>query len=226
MTVRERRNKILRIMKKLLRKYGRKEPPAGDTLLDRILLYLLYYGGSATAARRVLKAFREDYVDLNEVRVAGLAELGTLFEECGVSPTVALLVKRFFRQIFADRGNFNLDFLQDASSEQLRKYLVRTESLPTHAVSYVIASSRGALALPVEENTLRTAKRLALVERNSDLTRGEQILRRAVPKKKYLDFYFLLLEHSRKVCLTEPLCTRCVLISECESPRAKAAAKC
>jgi endonuclease III len=222
MTVREKRNKILRIMKKLLRKYGRKEPPSADALLDRILLYLLYYGGNATAARRVLKALREKYVDLNEVRVTGLAELGALFEECGASATATPLVKRFLRQIFADRGNFNLDFLQDTSSEQLRKYLVRTGSLPPHAVSYVIASTRGSAFLPVEENTFRLARKLSLVEKDSDLTRCEQVLRRTVPKKKYLEFYFLVLEHGKKICRTEPLCSRCVLLSECGSPRAKA----
>jgi len=222
MTAAQKRNKVLRVMNKLQRNYGRREPPSEEALMERVLLYLLYYGGGATAARRALKALQEQFVDLNEVRVSGLAELGALFGDCGISPTVAPLVKQFLRQIFANRGTLDLNFLRDASGEQMRKYFARINALPQHGINYVVASTRDILLIPVDENALRIAKNLSLVEQGADVARGEHVLKRLVPKKKYFDFYFLLLEHSRKICGAKPHCSRCVLLSECNSSAAKA----
>ena len=204
-------------MKKLRAGYKIKAPPSEGSFIDRILLYLLYRGGNATSARQALKTLHEEYVDLNEIRVAGLAELGTTLEQCRIPLSAAPLIRRFLRQTFADRGTFNLDFLADLSADQMRRYLIRTESLPSDAISYLIASQCGAPALPVEENTLRVAKRLSLVSHDSDAARCEQVLKRNIPKKNYLEFYLLVLEHGKKVCGPKPLCGRCVLAPECQS---------
>ena len=90
-------SKLLKILEE---RYGKKPKPPNWDIVDTLLFYTIYYVSGVTAARRALKAIREEYVDLNEFRVSSLSEIRGTLSRASCNEQVAYQLRGILRQIY------------------------------------------------------------------------------------------------------------------------------
>ncbi len=86
----------------------------------------------------------------------------------------------------------------------------------------ILSSAFGkAEGIAVDTHVRRLAQRLGLSE-SKDPAKIERDLMNKVPRKDWLDFNYLLVDHGRKICAARrPACSRCILRGLCPSAGAK-----
>ena len=96
--------------------------------------------------------------------------------------------------------------------------LIRLPGVARKTANIVLSSGYGiAEGIAVDTHVRRLAGRLGL-SRRSDPEKIEQDLLKLVPRKDWLDFNYMLVNHGRKVCQArKPLCPECRLQELCPS---------
>ncbi len=209
----------------LEQRYGKKPRPPGWSLVETLLFYVIYYSSGVTAARRAFKAFREEYVNLNEVRVSTLSEIRATLRMAGASDKTAVQLRGMLKQIFASENVVSLAGLHGVPADQVKRYLSRLDVLPVHAIDYLLLVKWDYPILPVDRQVARMASRLGLTGANTREVRAQKTLMRKVNSNSYYDFYTLFLEHASKVCTDKPRCDRCVVAKYCKHGRSHSGVK-
>ena len=211
---------ICKLLDTLGRRYGEKPRPANRSLMELAIFYLVYYRSGVTAARRVLKALHEEYVDLNELRVSTLSEIRATLARCAANQEVAHDLRSVLRQVFASENTISFESVEKLTADMAKRYLSRIERLPAHAVDYMLLTWWKSPVLPMDPQVARAAARMGLVDQAEDLAQVQKSLMKLVQADSYFDFYTLLLEHAGKVCGEKPHCERCVLLKSCRTGKA------
>ncbi len=96
--------------------------------------------------------------------------------------------------------------------------LLKLPGVARKTANIVLSSAfKKAEGIAVDTHVRRLTERLGL-SREKDPVRIEKDLMALVPKKDWLDFNYMLVNHGRKVCQSrKPLCLSCVISSLCPS---------
>lgn len=206
--------KYLRLMEK---KLGRPYNPHRKPLMDQLVFFHLYCFGGSTKGKKVLRAFREEYVDWNEVRVSPLGQLGETISESGITPEVARTVKSFLNEIYNEHNSLEIEFLREDTQENYRKHFNRVNSLAPGAVQFLMLVNKDYNAVPPEQPVKRVSERLGLVTANSTKGKLNKTFRSIIPEKEALRFFLLAIEHGRTICTPEsPKCKTCPMEKDCD----------
>ena len=206
-------SKLLKILEE---RYGKKPKPPNWDIVDTLLFYTIYYVSGVTAARRALKAIREEYVDLNEFRVSSLSEIRGTLSRASCNEQVAYQLRGILRQIYIRENVVSLMSLKNLPPEQVKRFLSRFDHVPMHAIDYLLLIRWNYPVLPVDSHVARLTSRLGLVAAKSSPTQTQKSLSRNIKSNLYFDFYTLFLEHASKVCTAKARCDRCVLLKYCK----------
>jgi endonuclease III len=205
-----------KIIAQLRGKYGKKPRPPSWETVEMLLFYLVYYHSGVTAARRVVKALREEYIDLNEVRVSSLNEIRGSLGKSGAEESLASQLRTVLKDIFMRENFVSLATIDALPPDQVKRYMSRLESVPGHAVDYLLLVQRNFPVLPVDKQVAVMAARLGLVTAGAGEAQAQKALMRKVDAKSYFEFYSLCLEHATKICGSEPRCAQCILRRQCK----------
>src|SRR5207302_409743 len=161
------------------------------------------------------------FYDWNEVRVTSTLEIvealdGTLSE----AEARAQRIVDFLQEIFETTYSFDLEplleVLQKKGIKQASKQLLRYQAANDYAVSWVMQHSLGEHTLPLDSSSLRTLKRMGIVEGELDLDGVRASLEHQVPKAKGMQFVDLLSVLSETHCHeAQPRCNGCPMKSVC-----------
>jgi endonuclease III len=215
----------LNLIKILEKRYGKKPPLPSWGFMETLLFYIIYYTSGITAARRTFKIIREEYVDLNEVRVSSLNEIRNTLRKANANEQVAYQLRSMLKQIFRIENAITLAGMEELPPDQVKRYFSRLEHLPAHAVDYLLLVKCKHPVLPVDGQVSRMAKRLGLVPVGTRVAQAQRTLMRNMNSDMYYDFYTLFLEHATKVCTARARCSRCVLLKQCKHGKAASGKK-
>ncbi|UCD54739.1 MAG: endonuclease III [Candidatus Omnitrophota bacterium] len=98
--------------------------------------------------------------------------------------------------------------------------LISLPGVARKTANIVLSSSfRKAEGIAVDTHVKRLSGRIGL-SRQKDPNKIEKDLMEIVPRKDWLDFSYLLVDHGRKICMArKPLCPECVIKHLCPSAR-------
>lgn len=96
--------------------------------------------------------------------------------------------------------------------------LITLPGVARKTANIVLSSSfKKAEGIAVDTHVKRLSERLDL-SKEKDPNKIEQDLMKIVPRKEWLDFNFLLVEHGRNICQArKPLCPQCIIRHLCPS---------
>ena len=226
MAIREKAKKLEQTLRTLEKKYSRTVLPEGDTLLEKFVFYLLFYGNHVTNAKKAVKALTDPDVfgDWNEVRVATVRELeDTLTEHRVEQPSVfAARLKKFLQYVFEELDDTALESVATLKPEKAKKFLAQLEGLPPWAPTYLLCALDMESMVPWDPHTERVAQRLRIVDPAAPLAQRKKVLRAALqsvgePDEDPLRLHHLFVEHGKKTCHEEdPKCLKCPLADDCD----------
>lgn len=214
--------KVRKINEALETFYGQRKKTKKFDPLEKLLMGMLSYCSSEKEALKAYENLQKEFVDLNEVRVTTLYEIEEAIKGADPQRNKALLLRRVLNDIFAVRSAIDLDFLRDYRPAKGRKFLQSIGGLDEKTINDVLLVCQDSYELPRNEDLIRVAKRIGIIDKNAAIDDAYAELKGIVPKNLVYSFTQLMVEHGQKMC-TEHNCAdrKCPLRELCDTYRAK-----
>jgi endonuclease-3 len=200
-----------------LRKNYSVSDPVERPVLEQMIYALLREGATCEEADAAIGRLKNQFFDWNEVRVSSEHEL---VEALAGLPDAAIRAERIIsllQEVFESTYSFDLESLHKKGLKQAAKQIGRYQAANDFTVAWVTQQSLGGQAIPIDSPTLRTVRRLGLVD--SDAMDSEAVranLEHQVPKAKAPLFSELISLIARDYCWEDsPNCSECPLRGEC-----------
>jgi len=210
---------------RLLKEYGDRPWHPRDTvatLVNTILSQNTNDVNRDTAFERLKERFprRTDEGEVapswEHVRDAPEEEVIEAIRPAGLGPTKAPRIQGALRTITEQEGEITLDFLQDMSTEEARRWLTDLPGVGPKTAAIVLCFALGKPAFPVDTHVHRVTSRLGLIPEGTSREKAHDILEEIVPEELYYTFHLNLIAHGRAIChARDPECERCVLRETC-----------
>lgn len=206
-------------------------PPEPDKrpILEEVLYAICREGVPSTAADGAFQRLREQFFDLNEIRVSTIQEVTDALEPLPAAGDRAKRIVDFLQEHFERTYSFTLDDLEKKGLKQAAKQLARykDKGVTDFVVAWVTQRSLGGHAVPLDEPTLRVLRRLGVIEDEiDDLEAVRGSVEHYIPKAKGYEFTEELIQHATTLCTeNNPQCPICPLKSDCPTGQERLAKK-
>jgi endonuclease III len=207
-------------------------PPEADRpVLDEVLYAILREGATTEQANIAFAKLREEFFDLNEVRVSSVPEVGDAIHGLRDGGVKSQRIVELLQEIFEQLYSFDLGDIAKKGVKQAAKQLARYKSGVTDfTVAWVTQRSLGGHAIPLDHPTIRVLQRLGILD--ADVDELESIrgsLEHYIPKANGPDFTDRMAVFADTICTEDrPHCDTCALKADCpfgQEVLAKAKAK-
>jgi endonuclease III len=210
------KQRLLNQLSALARK-GAEAETNGRPVLEEFIYALCRENATAELADQAFTTLRERFFDWNEVRVSSQRELEEAFEGLPDAQLRAERLVAFLQEVFETTFSFDLDGLQKKGLKQAAKQLTRYQAANDYACAWVTQRSLGGHAIPIDPPTLRTVRRMGLLEGDlEDLEAARSSLEHLIAKSRGPQVTDLLSDLADQHCWEdEPNCPACPMAGEC-----------
>jgi endonuclease III len=201
----------------LKRRYKPKSDPNASRLsvLKAVVYGICHEDTTREQANQALSRFEDEFFDWNELRVSGVDEIQETLAGIPGADERAKRIRRFLRQLFNRTYGFTLDALAKKPLKEALKVLQTYDAFASdYVTATVIQQALGGHAIPIDKAAHRVLERVGISE--SEVHALRNVLERAVPKNRGVEFLDLIEDVANDVCHeTAPECPRCELRKVC-----------
>jgi len=138
---------------------------------------------SAKQAQRAIEAIRDEFVDLNEVRVAPLRDIvAVVGKDYPQIQRRAQMLTSALGAIYSRKSQMSAQYMAAMPKKQLRKHLEQI-GLDPYAAAAVVLLAFGGHAIPVDDTLVETLKMNDMVHPDADLPDVQGFLERVISLK-------------------------------------------
>jgi endonuclease-3 len=214
--VADRRRRVRTIHRRLKRRFGPLEPPRRTDPLEELILTVLSQHTSDLNAGRAFEALRAKYPKWEQVVRARPTAVADAIRSGGLADTKAPRIQAILRTVFDRGGSFDLSSMQDASDDEIRRYLTSLPGVGPKTAAVVLAFSFGRSAMPVDTHVHRVSTRLGLIPPKTTADKADRILHELVPAAIRVELHVGLITLGREICKAgRPRCEECPLNDIC-----------
>ncbi|HEV3146918.1 MAG TPA: hypothetical protein VGZ47_23725 [Gemmataceae bacterium] len=201
----------------LLKKNFDSPDPEKRPVLEELLYGVLREGATRPLADKAYRNLQERFFDWNEVRVSSPQEVAEVIDGLPDANVKSERIIGILQEVFETTYSFKLDDIDKKGLKNAAKQLGRMEDVNDYAVAWVLQQALNGHALPLDAPSLRTLRRLGVIEEDTEdleVLRGS--LEHQIPKAKGSLFLEGISEVAKEYCWEEnPHCSACPLKSEC-----------
>ncbi|NJO83112.1 MAG: endonuclease III [Blastochloris sp.] len=209
--------KVYAVYVRLVEAYGPRTLHAGREPLDELILTILSQNTSDRNSGRAFRMLRAKYATWEEVMDAPTQELYETIKPAGLGNIKAPRIQNTLRAILAQRGELSLDFLDDLSVDEGKRWLTALDGIGPKTAACVLLFALGKPALPVDTHVYRVAQRLGLIGPKVSADKAHDLLERALPPEAIYAFHVDMIQHGRRICHAQrPQCAACPLSEMCD----------
>ena len=151
------------------------------------------------------------------VRDAPADEVISAIRIAGLGNQKGPRIQQVLRQITAERGELNIDFLKDLPLEEARSWLLHFNGVGRKTAAIVLQFSLGRPAFPVDTHIYRVSGRLGIRAEGLSLEQTHDFLESAISPADYYAAHLNLIRLGREICHARtPECSRCPLSDCCD----------
>ncbi len=206
----------LTIHQRLLEFYGQPEWRNPLPPLDELVSTILSQNTNDTNRDRAFYALKARYPDWEAVRDAPESEIIETIRVAGLANQKGPRIQGVLRQITAERGHLNLDFLRGLPPEEVRAWLTRFKGVGPKTAAIVMCFSLGIPAFPVDTHVYRVTGRLGLRPPKMSVEKAHLHLEKEFPPETYYAAHLNLIRLGREICAARrPRCNLCPLRDVC-----------
>ncbi len=211
------RQKAAEVLMRLRAYYGEPARKARRDPLSELILTILSQNTNDDNSAKAFEALQARFPTWQAVMEAPLSAVAEAIRVGGLANIKAPRIQHILRQIQAERGALNLDFLARMPVPQAREYLLGLPGVGPKTAACVLLFSLGKPALPVDTHVHRVAGRLGLFKARTDAAKAHEALEALVPPEEYYPFHLLMIQHGRTLCAArKPRCADCPLQDLCD----------
>jgi endonuclease III len=208
--------KTQRVHETLNRFYGDMEWRPSIDPTSELVLTILSQHTSDINRDRAFESMKYRFPTWEEVVEAPTEELADAIRSGGLANIKAPRIQEVLRQIYAEKGNFDLTFLYDAPLDEAKAWLARFKGVGPKTAACVLMFACNRPVLPVDTHVYRVSQRLGLIDKRTSAEKAHVILEEMLEPEQRYPFHIHMITHGREVCKApRPLCEACVVRDYC-----------
>lgn len=194
-------------------------------VLEQFIYGICREGATRELADLAFRKLRGSFFDWNEVRVSSPREIEEALCDLPETEPRAARIVSFLQEVFESKFSYDLEPLAKKGVKEAAKSLAKHQAANDYVVAWVVQTSLGGHAIPLDLPTLRASRRLGLIDCEADdMEAARSALEHLVPKAKGALFTDLISQLAAETCWEEePNCPQCPLAGDC--PTAQEAAR-
>ncbi len=208
------------VHQRLLDFYG--EPTWRNPLppVDELVSTILSQNTNDTNRDRAFESLRRRYRTWELVRDAETGSVIEAIRPAGLANQKGPRIQQVLREITAERGSLDLDFLSDLPLEEARAWLMKFKGVGPKTAAIVLCFSLNRPAFPVDTHIYRVTGRIGLRPEKMTVEAAHSHLEALFPSETYYAAHLNLIRLGREVCAArKPACERCPLRAMCDYAR-------
>jgi endonuclease-3 len=212
----ELKQQALWVHKKLLDHFG--QPEWRDPLppLDELISTILSQNTNDNNRDRAFQELRNIFPTWEAVRDASTNAVIDAIRPAGLANQKGPRIQQVLREITAQRGELDLDFLNKLSVEEASNWLMSFHGVGPKTAAIVLQFALGKPAFPVDTHIYRVSGRLGLRPEKMNADQSHQHLSGLFPPETYYAAHLNLIRLGREICKArKPECERCPLQRVC-----------
>ncbi len=208
--------RALSVHNRLIAFYGYPEWRNPLPPLDELVSTILSQNTNDSNRDRAFQALRAAFPTWEAVRDAEPEAVIAAIRPAGLANQKGPRIQAVLRQISAERGELNLDFLADLPVDQARAWLTRFHGVGPKTAAIVLLFSLGKPDFPVDTHIYRVSGRLGLRPERLTADQAHPHLAGLFPPNAYYPAHLNLIRLGREICQARrPNCPACPLQADC-----------
>jgi endonuclease III len=194
-----------------LPEWGKPAPP-----LDELVSTILSQNTNDRNRDAAYTALRKRFPSWEEVRDADPQAVIEAIRPAGLANQKGPRIQEVLRQITAECGRLNIDFLSDLPPEEARAWLLRFKGVGPKTAAIVLQFSLSLPAFPVDTHVYRVTGRIGLRPQGISVEEAHEVLSAVFRPEVYGPAHINLIRLGREIChARKPDCSRCPLQDLC-----------
>lgn len=209
--------RALRVHRKLLEYFG--EPTWRNPLppISELVSTILSQNTNDLNRDRAYEGLRTRFPTWEAVREARRSEVIAAIRVSGLANQKGPRIQNVLREITAERGSLELDFLKDLPLEDARAWLKKFKGVGPKTAAIVLLFSLGRPAFPVDTHIYRVTGRIGLRPAKMNLEAAHTHLEALFPPETYYAAHLNLIRLGRDICHpNRPHCWECPVRTLCD----------
>jgi len=187
--------------------------------VDELVSTILSQNTNDVNRDRAFQALVKKYPDWYAVMNAPEQEIIDTIRVAGLANQKGPRIKAVLRQIHAETGALNLDFLADMPLEEARAWLLRFKGVGLKTAAIVLQFSLNRPAFPVDTHIYRVTGRLGIRPETMDVEKTHLLMEQLADPSDYYHGHLNLIRLGREFCHPrKPNCPACPLAALCPFP--------
>jgi len=206
------------VHRRLLAFYGRPEWRAPLQPLDELISTILSQNTNDRNRDLAYNRLRETLPTWEAVRDADPQTVIEAVRSAGLANQKGPRIQGVLRQISAERGNLDLNFLKELPQAEAHAWLVRFKGVGPKTAAIVLQFSLGMAAFPVDTHVHRVSGRLGLRPPKMNAEQAHPFLAALFAAEDYGPAHLNIIRLGREMChARKPECPHCPLSEICPS---------
>lgn len=210
-------NRAQQIHQKLLDVYGSPDWRSPMPALDELVCTILSQNTNDINRDRAFKALRQILPTWEAVRDAHPNVVIDAVRPAGLANQKGPRIQAALREISAQRGSLDLDFLMDLPAHEARQWLMQFKGVGPKTASIVLLFSLGKPAFPVDTHIYRVTGRLGLRPLSMSVEEAHDHLAKLFREDDYASAHLNIIRLGREICTArKPDCPICPVQHLCD----------
>lgn len=202
-----------------LKTYGERslKPPRRDPMTELIMTILSQRTTNANEKLAFTRMW-EHYGSWENIRDANVDELTQMIAPSNYPEVKAPHIKATLAQIMSERGEPNIDFLEQLPVEEALRWLRSLPGVGMKTASLVLLFNFSKRIMPVDTHVHRVSLRTGLLPARTTAEKAHTILLTILPNEPHIlyNFHVTCLRHGQKLCTWNfPKCSQCPITHLC-----------
>lgn len=185
-------------------------------VLDELVLTILSQNTSDVNSSAAFESLKDKYPTWDSVAKAKEKDVVSAIRRGGLAGQKGPRIQVILREIFAERGKYDLGYVRRMSLEGGIEYLLHFKGVGMKTASCVMLFSCGKPAFPVDTHILRVSKRLGIIGQKDAADRATKIYLMHTYSEDRFKFHIDIIIFGREICHpSNPECEKCKLRRMC-----------
>ena len=185
--------------------------------VDELVCTILSQNTNDINRDKAFQALKAQYSDWQSVLQAEPAELQRVIAIAGLASQKGPAIQNALRMIFEERGDFDLDWLVEKTSEEAREWLLGLKGVGPKTAAIVMVFSLGMPAFPVDTHIYRVSGRIGLRPQAFNVEKTHAYFLEIGESARFGPLHINLIELGRRICHPrKPACPKCPICDLCQ----------
>jgi endonuclease-3 len=207
----------LEVFRLLRQQYGDPAWRTSMPILDELVSTILSQNTNDTNRDKAFNRLKKSFDSWEKVRDAKVERVIEAIRIAGLANQKGPRIQNILREITAERGSLDLEFLRNMPDSQALDWLKKFKGVGPKTASIVLLFSLDKPAFPVDTHIYRVTGRIGLRPENMSADKAHDYFAKIFPPSSYKAAHLNIIRLGREVCHPrQPECEICVLQSLCD----------